>query len=158
MLIVTIYIHDCRKIVGTNLSRNEIIKDYRKTSYQGFSNGTWSSLRNQTTEEKQNKKQTKVFKGSNIIRIQNSKKIYLCYNTITSTHPLLHLGLKSSNLLVKETDSAWRTLLFSGLWTKLFGSFRKKNKKKLWDIPLLVFSIQVPVGRSLVFCSDHKLQ
>lgn len=70
----------------------------------------------------------KIFKGSSIIRIQNSKKIYLCYNTITSTHPLLHLGLESSNLLVKEMDSAWRTPLLSG-YGQTIGSFRKIIKR-----------------------------
>jgi nucleosome binding factor SPN SPT16 subunit len=38
-------------IVGTNLSRYEVIKDYRKTPYQRFSNGSWSSLRNHKRRE-----------------------------------------------------------------------------------------------------------
>jgi nucleosome binding factor SPN SPT16 subunit len=38
-------------IVGTNLSRYEVIKDYRKAPYQRFSNGSWSSLRNHKRRE-----------------------------------------------------------------------------------------------------------
>jgi hypothetical protein len=41
-------------VVITNLSRNEVVKDYRKTPYQGFSNGTWSSLSNRIITVKEN--------------------------------------------------------------------------------------------------------
>jgi len=49
-------------IVGTNLSRYEVIKDYRETPYQGFSNGSWSSLRNHNRRETKSGKPQKPSK------------------------------------------------------------------------------------------------
>lgn len=64
-----------KKIVVTNLSRYEIIKDYRKTPYQGFSYGTRSSLRKKNNiRAAELEYEKKKFKGNNNIRIQNSKK------------------------------------------------------------------------------------
>jgi len=51
-------------IVGTNLSRYEVIKDYRETPYQGFSNGSWSSLRNHSRREMELGKPQKTFERS----------------------------------------------------------------------------------------------
>jgi hypothetical protein len=54
-------LHEWRMIVGTNLSRYEVIKDYRKTPYQRFSNGSRSSLRNHSRRETKLGKPQKTF-------------------------------------------------------------------------------------------------
>jgi hypothetical protein len=46
---------------------------------------------------------TKICNRSNMLKYEWSRT-YLCYNTVTSSHPLLHLGLKSPNLLIKNEE------------------------------------------------------